>query len=391
MNPILVAALKLSFQGLYQICSALNSSLWTPKKLSESLEFRRSWRLHVKKTNTQPTIKLWIHGASVGELEDLAAFFTSKQALQKAGLTQEQIILTASSSSTLSRLLNLQKTESFAYCGPLPPDTKSESYDFLNLYKPDNLLLSHNDLWPNLFLNWRKQQNSKTFFWYKKPKKITKFRSKLFELLKPVIIDRNKIGNLRLERIKSRYQAAKDQPEHVLSSWTTESSKQKVLIGSCRIEDAIILCQISKQTLNMFDWYIIPHHTENEHEVAQIKRLVGSKPTVIAKQGILLEAYKDFDLAWVGGGFSSSGLHNVLESLIWGVPVICGPNTSPQPEALNYMNAKALKTFQSSKEMENFLSNPQEIKLLKEHAHALSDTLKNLPSSIDKLVQVLKT
>jgi 3-deoxy-D-manno-octulosonic-acid transferase len=56
--------------------------------------------------------------------------------------------------------------------------------------------------------------------------------------------------------------------------------------------------------------------------------------------GMLAAAYKSADIALVGGGFSTKGLHNILEPATFGVPVMYGPlNHNKFPEAAELLNA----------------------------------------------------
>ena len=42
--------------------------------------------------------------------------------------------------------------------------------------------------------------------------------------------------------------------------------------------------------------------------------------------GMLTKVYSYADIAYVGGGMGTSGLHNVLEPAVFGIPVIIGKN-----------------------------------------------------------------
>ncbi|MFN5885823.1 MAG: 3-deoxy-D-manno-octulosonic acid transferase, partial [Bacteroidota bacterium] len=54
----------------------------------------------------------------------------------------------------------------------------------------------------------------------------------------------------------------------------------------------------------------------------------------------LAAAYKSADIALVGGGFGTKGLHNILEPATFGVPVIYGPlNHDKFPEATELLHA----------------------------------------------------
>jgi 3-deoxy-D-manno-octulosonic-acid transferase len=47
---------------------------------------------------------------------------------------------------------------------------------------------------------------------------------------------------------------------------------------------------------------------------------------IIDNIGMLSRLYQYGAIAYVGGGFTASGIHNTLEAAVWGRPVIFGPN-----------------------------------------------------------------
>lgn len=390
MKPFSQWAYQKTSSLVYHLIQAIDQTLWMPSRVSETLAFRSGWKAWIKPSATSHKAKLWIHGASVGELEDLAAFFLSDTALHQAGISVSQVMVTASSVSAEDRLLKWSKMKPFLYCGPLPPDTKNAAEEFLTFFEPEHLLLSHNDFWPNLFLRWRKKRYAKNFFWYFKPKAFTSQRNACFESMKPFRLDRRVIGNLRLDRILARIQEARQTP-HILKEWNVcpQSDKTSILVGSCRIEDAQMIAQLDDRYFENWQWVILPHNSDIPEEVAQINQWIGHKTKIIATQGILLEAYKDFDFAWIGGGYSRSGSHNALEALAWGVPVVCGPNTTPQLDTSLYANKGALKIIQNVAAMEGFLSH-EDFRAMKPHAEALAIELARQESGIEKLSKVIR-
>ena len=54
---------------------------------------------------------------------------------------------------------------------------------------------------------------------------------------------------------------------------------------------------------------------------------------IIDTIGILTKVYSYADIAYVGGGMGNTGLHNVLEPAVFGIPVIIGKNYSKFNEA----------------------------------------------------------
>ena len=51
----------------------------------------------------------------------------------------------------------------------------------------------------------------------------------------------------------------------------------------------------------------------------------GGSLIVVDRVGVLAALYGAGDIAYVGGGFGSAGLHSVLEPAAWGLPVMFGP------------------------------------------------------------------
>lgn len=69
--------------------------------------------------------------------------------------------------------------------------------------------------------------------------------------------------------------------------------------------------------------------------LGELEAGAGAVPavTVVDRIGVLADLYALADLAWVGGGFGSSGLHSVVEPATLGVPVLYGPRHGNAGEA----------------------------------------------------------
>ena len=62
---------------------------------------------------------------------------------------------------------------------------------------------------------------------------------------------------------------------------------------------------------------------------------------LVDRVGVLGDLYAVADVAWVGGGFGSAGLHSVLEPAAFGVPVVFGPHHANAREAAALLAAGA--------------------------------------------------
>ncbi len=76
---------------------------------------------------------------------------------------------------------------------------------------------------------------------------------------------------------------------------------------------------------------------------------------IIDNIGMLSRLYHYADVAVVGGGFHTSGLHNILEAAAYAVPVIFGNRYKKNPEADALIDAGAAKSFSDESDAVAFL------------------------------------
>lgn len=381
-------------QITFETLRVLDALVGLPKSLSESLQWRRHWKFFLQNKAPKPT--LWIHGASVGELEDLASFYLNKTFLNQAGYEYESLVITSSSISAESYLKKIKDSYPVLYAGPLPPENSLAINEFLEFLNPEILLLSHSDLWPLLLQKAQKQASFKGMIWLPAkasaaqkifenivlPHKLLALgyrhyedESLFRERLKNYSTQFKWIGNPRIDRILERVNIQKNMDQPVLESFRAnpDPSKINLILGSAWPEDAVQLneaySKLSQNDQLRFQIVVMPHLSDDIHIVAQIQNILPYA-RVIATQGILLEAYQNFDLAFVGGGFKN-GLHNIVESLLWAIPTVCGPNLSHQSEAPLLAQKGSLFPVQNSEELYQLLTqalNASELSQMKETA-----------------------
>ncbi|MCL1670144.1 3-deoxy-D-manno-octulosonic acid transferase [Elizabethkingia ursingii] len=73
--------------------------------------------------------------------------------------------------------------------------------------------------------------------------------------------------------------------------------------------------------------------------------VINHQLLIIDNIGMLSRLYHYADVAVVGGGFHTSGLHNILEAAAYAVPVIFGNRYKKNPEADALIEAGAAKSF----------------------------------------------
>ena len=72
---------------------------------------------------------------------------------------------------------------------------------------------------------------------------------------------------------------------------------------------------------------------------------------IIDTIGILTKIYSNADIAYVGGGFGNPGVHNILEPVTFGVPVVIGRNYSHFAEATALVNMEGCISIQNQTQL----------------------------------------
>ena len=349
---------------LYGVFEFFSLNLAATHKVTLALDYRQRWRDFLPPQKVSIDQKaLWIHGASVGELEDLAAFFTRPDLLERAGYGLDQIILTSSSPSAENFLEKLKERFSFRYAGPLPPDRPGPVNQFISQLHPELLILSQSDVWP-VMLACGARRIARGAIWL--PHKSTSARRLRKYLLEPLVrtvgmrsqndpnplpeIPAEFIGSPRVDRILDRIDREREK-----IAGTKHTPPVKVLLASAWKEDGMVWAEalqlLGNQQSN-FSVECIPHDIHSGIEVSTLSSLFGNRVKI--EEGKLLESYGRFDLAYVGGGFHT-GLHNIVEPLAWGLPTICGPDLSHQPEAPALVRSSALTAVKDARALAQFL------------------------------------
>jgi 3-deoxy-D-manno-octulosonic-acid transferase len=129
--------------------------------------------------------------------------------------------------------------------------------------------------------------------------------------------------------------------KHLFSAINNKAIKLKYVIAPHQINDTHIneiAGRIEKPCIKYSD---IDNQTPGDYDVLILNTI-----------GLLTKVYAYADLAYVGGGFGHSGLHNILEPAAFGVPVLIGPNHQKFPEAEDLQNHGGLLVVRSADEMQ---------------------------------------
>ena len=81
----------------------------------------------------------------------------------------------------------------------------------------------------------------------------------------------------------------------------------------------------------------------------QTDELPKTKVLILDTIGLLNACYASAQMAYVGGGMGTSGLHNVLEPAAAGIPVVIGKNYQKVEEAKEMIRLGGMLSVQNSK------------------------------------------
>lgn len=320
---------------------------------------------------------IWMHCASLGEFEQ------GRPIIEKIKLKfpTKKVVLTFFSPSGYEVRKNYENADVVCY---LPLDSAQNAKRFLEIVHPSLAIFVKYEFWPNL-LKELKISNIETllisgifrknqlFFkgyggWMRKS--LTTF-SHFFvqdENSKQLLcnINFNNVtvsGDTRFDRVFEITQQNNRLP--FIEEFINE--KYTVVAGSTWKEDETMLVDYINNCASENEKFIMAPHNINAKDIADLKNSISKKVVLFSEKdiknlsdyqvfiidtvGILTKIYSYADLAYVGGGFTKTGVHNVLEPATFGIPILIGPNYHKFNEARDLVKNKACFVIDDSKEL----------------------------------------
>jgi 3-deoxy-D-manno-octulosonic-acid transferase len=176
------------------------------------------------------------------------------------------------------------------------------------------------------------------------------------------------LGDLRFNRVLEAKASAKPNP--IIAQFVGTSPL--LILGSSWPQEEKILYDFMDNhkedltTLNL-KVLIAPHDLSDSHLLKlfnlfpdairyskQDQYLNNTDVLILDTIGHLSAAYQYGSLAFVGGGFSGS-LHNILEPLAYGLPVVFGPKHEKFPEAQQFIDLGFAQAITDAKGLETLL------------------------------------
>ena len=300
----------------------------------------------------------------------------------------------------------------------LPFDFILTSYKALKLVKPKKIFFTSSDFWPS-FLFVANNLNITTILTSARYRNSYKIFLNMFDrifcisendyqLMKRNIVN-DKItvtGNPRYDRILNnlnnvKYKIKPDIKENkvlILASMWMEDNKIifENLIGSSLINNfekiIIVPHEISEKYINYYCSALKERNfTFKVIDSYQNFETSSEKFIIVNKVGFLSKLYMQTSITYVGGGFSKSGIHNIIEPAAASNPVIFGPNflNSNKLDAQGLINISggfSIESFNVFKEKINWLLNIENFKYSSDRCKSF--VMEN-SGSTEKIIEVI--
>lgn len=342
---------------------------------------RKNWRSRYSSIPFHENKWVWFHCCSYGEFQD------GKSVMEafRMNYPDYKILLTFSSPSGYEMLKNYKGADKVLY---LPLDTASNAAFFVNCVKPAFVFFVRNDIWPNyvralckkgipmFLISFTLTAKSKFF---KFPQQ--SFYRNTFQSFSTIFVqdERSKnileqynfsnhifvSGNCRIDCIQ------KIQEEHfeIPSIEKFVAGQFTVIAGSTLEKDRQLFLAVFSELKNEnIKWIIVPHEI-HKTEIAEAKKMFGNELLLFSEMdrltsahkllwvdhvGLLAKMYKYAQVAFIGGGFNSIGIHNILEPAASSCAVCFGPNHRDLPEAIDLL-ANGAKVIHTEKELKDLI------------------------------------
>lgn len=311
---------------------------------------------------------IWFHCASLGEFEQGRPVIEAI----KAKYPNERILLTFFSPSGYEIRKNYAFADIVVY---LPLDTKQNAQRFIDLVQPKMVFWVKYEYWYH-FLETLHQRQIPIFlvsgifrvnhFFFspfgKSHRQCLDFFTHLFvqneesekHLHQVGFKHTSVVGDTRLDRVLAI--AAANKKFEIVTEFATADERPIIVCGSTWSPDEAVICQYinnHKEQLP-FRFIIAPHEIKElkinslveKVAVKTVRYSIAKKETVgdfevliIDNVGMLSALYRYGKIAYIGGALGS-GLHNTLEPIVFGLPVIFGTKYQKFEEAVTLVEQK---------------------------------------------------
>ena len=365
---------------------------------------------------THPGPLTWFHVASLGEYEQAKPVI----AALKAKEPQTWIAVSFFSPSGYEPASKKPQpgVDLITY---LPLDRKAWAERFVEILQPTRSIFVKYDLWhhhlqalkrnhiPTYLIAASFRPDQSYFSWYgsffcrmllQMDWIFTQNEASIQLLAKLKITNASHTGDTRFDRVAGTAAQPMDFP--AIRNWI--KGRPTVVIGSAWEEDMSLLIPLI-QSKPEFLWIIAPHAIDTvamdrwaltlgvpTQKYSQWKEGQDPQILLIDNIGMLSSLYQFAHFAYVGGGFGK-GLHNILEPLGFGIPVIFGNprSASKFPEAAQSQVEGCGFAVSSFSELQECVTNLEQPEFYKKSAASAQHWVKANLGAADRILDHLTT
>lgn len=261
----------------------------------------------------------------------------------------------------------------------LPWDSKADVKRFIQKLKPSMVLFIRYEFWPNLLTMLHKKniptyliaglfQSQQLFFkpWGGSFRKLLNGFEHIFvqnessrHLLHSIGVHQTSVsGDTRFDRVQlpSNSMPFMERFCH---------NRHCVVAGSTWTADEEVLIDVIHNSPDEWCWLIAPHEINENKIVSLMEKLPknsqrysthnentfsNTSVLVLDTVGLLSSCYQYAQIAYVGGGMGTKGLHNILEPAAAGIPIVIGKNYASFPEAVQLVNIGGIISISNAPE-----------------------------------------
>lgn len=331
-----------------------------------------------KLANNQDPV-IWIHAASLGEFEQ--GLPIAEQ--MKKEYPGHRLLITFFSPSGYENRKNHPIADWVFY---LPMDSSRNAKLFIEYIRPSMAVFIKYEFWYNYLKTLHQQKipillvsgifrSNQLFF---KPfggfyRSLLQYLTHFFlqdqgsaTLLKPYVSEEliSVSGDTRFDRVIAISATAKSFPSIIAFA----GNHPLIIAGSTWSEDDKVLHHFAISNPEV-KWIIAPHHIDEER-LNECLRFYPSailysaftnadeeeqkkySTIVIDNIGILSQLYQYATIAFIGGGFTSQGIHNTIEAAVFGKPIVFGPVYDKYLEAIELIEKGGAISVENTLELE---------------------------------------
>jgi len=349
------------------------------KKAKLMIEGRKNQIQEIKSKIDKNSKYIWFHCASLGEFEQGRPLIEKI----KTEKPEYKIILSFFSPSGYEPRKNYQFADIVCY---LPFDSRKNAKEFIETVNPAVAIFVKYEIWyyflerlnkskiPTYLIAAIFRPNQVFFKSYGKTyRKALGFFSKIFvqteetEKLLHKFNFKNTLvcGDTRIDRVVA---IANEKYENPILEKFCEGKKCFVY-GSTWAADEKIIANFIKSSPEDYVFIIAPHQISEQNiknvekrfriksqRLSKIETLnPDTRLIIIDSIGILSKLYRYANVAYIGGGFGK-GIHNILEAVVYEIPVVFGPNYKKFNEAVQLIKNEVAFSINNSKEYRNIMN-----------------------------------